>query len=400
MRKIHYSEVILAKVLLIILILWTAALLDEGTSSPPSFDYIHSDFLWDGKQVQSPQYMERWEAEKDINQLIYALEKAYIGYFFLTESVEEAIEELKGIKLNEKVKVEKFYEQLEIIFEKIPDRHATVHLVGTKKEKKSYPSHNSNTTDHPWLVELRQEGNHQVLLIAITSFPPFSSALWEGFLDIVKEKLPQCSSVILDLRGNRGGDDRMGRQLAALFYGSEKWPYPVSKILRYHQCETYIMRANAIKLTIKKLQGQGTETDQLEQDYQDLIQKASHLADQESDDSYVTHICVTNPLPDAILPIPIFVLMDRACGSSGENMVDFLEQHPYAVTIGEPTHGAIHFGNRGLFFLRHSKIIITLGTQFKEYHDGRMLEGIGITPTYQVPSEEAYEAALAQLSNS
>lgn len=64
------------------------------------------------------------------------------------------------------------------------------------------------------------------LLISITSFYQSTSPAWNGFLEKVKGLLPQAQLVIIDMRGNGGGDDAKGFELSTLLAGNPlKHPY-------------------------------------------------------------------------------------------------------------------------------------------------------------------------------
>src|SRR5690606_28631489 len=67
---------------------------------------------------------------------------------------------------------------------------------------------------------------HTALLISVTSFPSHTNPVWEGFLKRVSDLIPKSDLVILDLRGNGGGDDTIGKKLSDLLAGTNlETPY-------------------------------------------------------------------------------------------------------------------------------------------------------------------------------
>ncbi len=358
--------------------------------------YSYNEFIWDGKTYSSPLYIEKWQAEEDINRLVYTLEKAYIGGDFLDDEVKNAVQSLKKIPLNNSIEVSIFYEYISKVFDNISDLHANATFDAVCNIKNQRYSNNKNVGHLPWLVSLEKVDNDtSVLLIAITRFLDPSSHLWDGFLSSVEEKLPAASGVILDLRGNSGGNDCMGRKLADLLYGSSEWSWHVSKILFNNKSITLIMHANKIKELIECMKKTEANTDNLQKYYDNLVSQAIEVGEQKSSKKYIEREFSRSTINIEHIPKkPIFILMDMNCGSSGENMIDFLEDHPYALKIGENSAGAIHFGNVGFFLLPYSKIKISLGSQFKLYDDMRILEGKGIAPDYFITSIEAYEFVL------
>ena len=352
-------------------------------------------FIWNGKKPIPPIYITKEEAKKEVAQLIYALEN-YIGYNFLKEAVQKAINKFKALQYDEKIAVTNWYKQLAHIKDIIPDQHAKALLNGVKSMN-TYTNHNINQTQLPWLVVTKQLNGKKVLLIGIVRFPDPSSSEWKGFLTKVQSGLQEAEAVVLDLRGNTGGDDRMGRALANLLYNSRLWPYPVKKIVRLQHPIVHVIRANQEKHKIKKMQAKGLSADELVKNHTELIKKAKYH--QPDSPIFETKYYEQQKLPKNIPNMPIFILIDRHTGSSGENMVDFLENHPHVIKIGEPTAGTIHFGNMGLFILPYSKIIIFLGTQYKVYYDQRMREGKGIPPDYHVPAEKIFVFLLQKIGN-
>src|SRR5690606_13599872 len=99
------------------------------------------------------------------------------------------------------------------------------HLTARLNKKSCFPNaHRKNGSvgenfykqknDIPWKTRLEKKHNKTALLISITRFRESTSPVWNGFLDKVKEFLPKADFVVIDLRGNSGGDDTMGSELS------------------------------------------------------------------------------------------------------------------------------------------------------------------------------------------
>ena len=67
----------------------------------------------------------------------------------------------------------------------------------------------------------RTVGTLRVPVFAITSFPSHEDPAWNGFLDAVRRESASAPALVLDLRGNGGGDDTTGRAVAKLLYGAD-----------------------------------------------------------------------------------------------------------------------------------------------------------------------------------
>jgi C-terminal processing protease CtpA/Prc len=68
----------------------------------------------------------------------------------------------------------------------------------------------------------------KVLYISITRFPPHEDKIWEGLLNAVTSQLKLSDAVVIDMRGNGGGDDTIGMELAKIMFGHE-FEYPVQR---------------------------------------------------------------------------------------------------------------------------------------------------------------------------
>ena len=95
---------------------------------------------------------------------------------------------------------------------------------------------------------------------------------------------------------------------------------------------------------------------------------------------------------------PIYILMDRGCGSSCESSIHSFEYNPNVKKVGQNTYGSLHFGNIGLFYLPHSLLGINMATHANFFRDGRFIEKIGITPDIYVPDgQDVYDFLVKKI---
>lgn len=382
----------------------------------PHPTYTASHLLWRGSRPVSPSEITVQQAKYDIGLLLYALEHAYGGKGFINkelfDSVKKALTDLYAdVPIDQTISTTDFVQKIDTILLRIPDLHLKIHLPNKEgffgdtsaarqkeeKRERGRVGHNRNQTTQPWSVEIYPYKKKKLLVIAITHFPPFQSQQWNGFIEKVTHHLNNVDGMIIDLRGNTGGADRAARELAKLVYGHDHFPHPVEAIYMRKTAEAVIIFANNIKRKKEQLAQKGEDTTAIEQQY-DYLQELAK-AYQGEPDSLEKRSLVCPPIQnESAFKKPIYILIDRSCGSSGETSIDFFAHHPHCLTIGENTYGCIHFGNMGFFFLPYSKLCVTMGIQFRKYRDNRFIEKKGISPMIKVPpGKDAFQVALHAL---
>lgn len=335
--------------------------------------------------------------EYDKEQIIYSLTNIYSGRKHLPKGQHKdlinKIEKIKG-----PLTTKAFCHKIDSYFEQVSDNHLNAKFGGStcvksKVRRKSSVGKNYYKDDKiPWDVRLKKKSNKTALLISITSFYKRTSPVWDSFLDKVKQNLPKAELVIIDMRGNGGGDDSIGYELSTLLAGKElKTPYtdqwtshnPASFQLwvntfeswgRYHK-----KKSNKIPEYIKDLKAE-------------FVTKLNRSLNgenfpfwgKESSKKETKPIDMNFEYAKSIKK-PIYILIDAGCASSCESTTDFFEFNTLVKTIGERTAGYIHFGNNGEVFLKNSGIILQMAVSYNQYYDGRFIEKVGITPKIQVP---------------
>lgn len=227
----------------------------------------------------------------------------------------------------------------------------------------------------------------------VLSVPDFLSSddpSWAGFLDQVRALKASGRAFILDLRGNRGGDNAMGVELARVLYdlrSDEPVPSPQEARLSLITPEVFALQANAWATEIIKARLDGQQPSEYSlvgrQHALDLMAKAETGEYPPSERDEI-------PQPDlkgrAIFKAPLYVLIDNRCASSCELTLEYLEALPQRVLVGESTMGAVEYGEIGKMLLPASRVLVTLATFSTRYRDYRTVEGVGYAPNIAVPA--------------
>lgn len=250
----------------------------------------------------------------------------------------------------------------------------------------------------PWSVRAVEVGDvGDVGLLSITRYPFSGSAVWNGLLDAVVA-LERHDAIIIDLRGNSGGDDTTAYRIAQALSGEflrRDHAYKVS----LHSSAAFALQINSITLAIAEARRTGQPVDALLELQRDRFRRL-RAAEEHGPELAREELGPLVPLPERFTPYEgrVILLVDRRCGSSCETGVEVLRQLPGAVVIGENTAGALHSGNAGRLLLPNSKLLVMIPMHYVRYEDGRFLERVGLAPDVRVPAgEDALESALAYL---
>ncbi len=359
-----------------------------------------------------PESITALQAAADLASLDYALRKGYVGANFVDRGIfDAALSGIAKLKPAGTVSPTELCERLADVLWTIPDRHLGVGIVGrmdagtaarVAKEEVARVGRNSARPGRtPWDVTTVAVAGKTVSVISIPEFPPAKDAAWNGFIETARAALAGAPAVIIDVRGNSGGDNEKGLELIGILYGQE--PPAILKKRVYSQTpETMALIANNYKLKMKRLKDKGEEVpDFYRKALSDALSKLDSakrggLPAQRTDEFKA------RPALDAsrLFAGRIHILADRATGSSGETMVQSLLEHPRATFVGENTAGALNFGNVGYLVLQHSQIYIALASDYWLHANGRQdWEKTGIPPKLRVASgKDAIEASKELLA--
>jgi len=190
-----------------------ATLKTEGVHTPDEL-IIKDDFSFD-----KPSSLTREQVEQDISILEYAFREAYGGRKFVPkEQMERLANSLARIRQNPPNSPRELCRQIDEALVDVQDRHLMTlfseELCSEKRKaiwktgtvgKNLHPK-----TNPPWAVSKIKIGKRTVPVISITAFPKSEDESWNGFLPAVEKAVKTAPAIVIDLRGNGGGDDSKG----------------------------------------------------------------------------------------------------------------------------------------------------------------------------------------------
>ena len=325
------------------------------------------------------------QTKADIQYLLYGLKNAYVGRVVFNEDQWQIF--LKKIELLSLLKfdnINSFCEAIDTVLDSLPDNHLKTNSCGIRKKPTLRIGKNVAGTQ-VWKISTIPKN---VGLIGISTFPSKNNKLWNGFAESFK-KIEKTKALIIDLRGNGGGDDSMGRRLAKFLLGQECPPMVFKKITSQTP-ETFALYLNEVL----------SEIDYLKKNKKDV---PAYLTDEQTqwEEKFV------NSKKGQYPPIetksfsrkavdkkmihynkPLYVLADQGCGSSCESTIDALRSHPRFILVGKNTKGQHAFGNVLPITLPNSKIEILLASHHLKFIDKANIEKTGFHPSIIVRDDE------------
>jgi C-terminal processing protease CtpA/Prc len=242
-------------------------------------------------------------------------------------------------------------------------------------------------------------GDLKVPVLGITRMPPHEDASWGHFSRAILS-LQKSSAMIIDLRGNGGGDDARGFELARSVLGKQ------AKTTKVHAriietAAAWAMQSNLHKLKMLDLEHQGSSIPSyLLKRYQENLDREK-LAENNLEE--VNRVIDFDPVISGEYANPvyhgkIYILIDSDCGSSCEGTLEALKLHPNAISVGENTAGYVNYGETGRFVLPNSRILIQVTSKHFEYPDNRNFEKVGYPPDVRIPpGVDALDYVLREL---
>ena len=340
--------------------------------------------------------------KKDVYLLLYALDNAYppalsgdrVEYKKLRSHLEEMF------KNKDVMMASQFCRELDDRLADFPDNHLTASIgagMSCSLKRSKEPGHvGSNVTAETevWSLKELPIGKHKVPVLSIRHFEFKESSAWKGFLDSVEEIKNTAPALIIDVRGNSGGDSYMAERLSEILYGAKppqkrkslevQTPEAVQLERNFYQLKAsqqFLTRGSIPAYLTHKLFELDTK---LEQAKKNELAKFKLLV------TFQETSAKENPSfsEETGFAKPIFILQDKICASSCEGLLEDLESHPYVTTVGENSKGSIHYGNVRSLTLPITGVMVQIPTKSFQYNDGRFLEKIGYKPKVQIPQDE------------
>jgi peptidase S41-like protein len=349
------------------------------------------------------------QVAEDIDFLIFALSNGYGGRKYVPgDSFSKTISALKSI--SKPATVAEFHDRIDESLFIIPDNHMTAYYMGNVSKKRSEQSkldvghvgaNNIKDSKKNWETRIDKIGNKKVLFISITDFPDSDNEVWNGFITSVSALKTNADAIVIDLRGNSGGDDAKGMELAQLLFG-HPFEHPITKQYRSQTPETLALAVTKIKVgLINKKKQKAQIPPYLLKEYEDSQEQYRLALSGQLPQEYIRTGKGGGKRSDPVTGFkkPIYLLMDRVCASSCEFTIAAFEWNKYVKRVGENTNGTFHFSNVGMVILPNSKFKVNIPTQYSEYYDQRFIERIGFAPDIKVSTgEDAYEVTKKILS--
>ncbi|MBW9146468.1 hypothetical protein KTC92_05805 [Clostridium sp. CM027] len=254
------------------------------------------------------------------------------------------------------------------------DNNISINLENTSKNHVHKGSNNS----------YKYEEVYKIPVIDLNSFEP--SEKLEKFVEDGK-KISKKDLVIIDLRGNYGGNEIYAFDWIKNFTNQEyKSPGFSSTLLTKNSKDALLYNG-------KKMVGP-KDYPKFEQQLNDMYKnKKSYL--KYIGWSEVGHDDSTHINNEKI----IFVLMDKNTASAGESFVKALKSCSNTFFIGTNTSGMSNIGDVGYYVLPNSKIDIFFGNTLFVDNDLEWRDGLGVLPDFWVNSKDEEYRLLKFIKN-
>ncbi len=372
----------------IIFLLLPIVLSGHAVSTHKDFRFIE---LPESINKDSDKILSDGEIKYDLAQALYALNTAYSGKKFLPKGeFETLVNNIEG--LSGSMTAADLCARIDHFMSAVSDNHLSAELKGERCDKSRNMRRGQvgknfyAKSEVPWKTEIAKRKNKTALLISITYFPSSTNPVWNGFLEGVQQKLPAADLVILDMRGNGGGDDSKGYELSTLLAGS-KLKDPYAKQWTNSTPESMQLFVNLFGYFARARKAQGKEVPNYILELRDqFVEKRNKALNGEEIEEPSEEDRGGEFDWEKSIKKPIYILIDAECASSCESTTDFFEYNPLVKTVGENTAGCIHFGNNGIVVLKNSGIFLHMAISYNSYVDGRFIEKTGIKPKIPVPA--------------
>lgn len=253
-----------------------------------------------------------------------------------------------------------------------------------------------------WSISTFSRHGKTAAVLAIPTFPSQFDPGWAGFVDAVRALSAADQSFIVDLRGNRGGDDSMGFEMARVLLGVPQHmnlPTPVRQRTFRQTAEAFALQANAWALQMINLSRQGKPVPVfMHQRRDEILSWMERAKNRQFPEEYVEKLKPQLLDESKMFRGRVIFLVDRDCASACETTLQVFENLPGRILVGENTRGAVTFGEMGRVLLPNSKILVSLATMNAEFRDGRNVETVGYAPDRRVnKGGDALDAAFNEL---
>jgi hypothetical protein len=361
----------------------------------------------DAKALLSPTAVR-----EDLRLLRFALERGYVGSAFVpAPQLERLFDRLQALRL-EALDVQHLCDAIGDAFWQLPDGHlgaglrhpdGRAVLCGTQSQRElrepTVGPRRFAKDARSWHIETQKLDRRQVGVLSIGSFPADTDPVWTGCDAAMDALLRSAEALVIDLRGNPGGDDNPAADLGQrLLDGPVATPTRKSHIRQTPEIVTMLLN--------RFHRASGRDDGRVEAHsrwmYEALEQLRTALLLGQGEEWTVRPRPHFTAAPGRnAFKGPIAILVDAGCASACESALQFLRLHPRARSFGQRTAGLIHTGNAGLLTLPHSGIRVAIPSRYEEYPEGRNYDKVGLEPDVVVADgKDAFDVARRWLADS
>jgi hypothetical protein len=344
----------------------------------------------------------------DLDSLEHMFQTAYGGWSVNGPAIQAAMAQLRTVS-DTQFTGRQVCQMIGAKFDQIPDGHLfmTGYPFDFECGNSRHGRVGNNLTTKTWEYFPQAKAGVKVPVIAISTMPRRDDSSWDGLVQQVESVASTANSLIIDLRGNGGGDMEKGQMMARRLFGIQDDSVdlsPPSKLQMPYAPEAFAVNGNSdlLQILFAKLSGQPV-ADDLVDDYQGFLNEFKLSAAGKIPKPPPVVALPFSFVPAKVFKGPIRILVDANCASSCEWTVMFFERHPNAKLVGERTFGAFHFDNVGYAWLPNSHLLVGMPTISYAFDSGHSLylERKGFAPDILVPpGSDALDYALKDIAKS
>lgn len=263
------------------------------------------------------------------------------------------------------ISVEHFFDLLKPIISKIPDNHISLRFgPDAARTKMSHKNKNVRKNIASYSEKVKLEIRDDMVILGIRTLLNLSDEHSKKIKNL-ENILPKSKCLIVDLRGNGGGDSQPVGWLADYLYGAPT---------RGPLLKTFIRTTIEAKKLQSISQNSGWNTSYQTKD--PIIWK---------DYTNIPHQKFASKNPGYTKPI--YILTDGHTGSSAEIFILLMMKHPYVKYIGDNSEGSNVFGEIVHALIPNSNIIFCVGNVYREL-EIKNFELQGYTPNIKCDDDQ------------
>ena len=297
----------------------------------------------------------------EMQRVINTVEKNYSGFKVLKSDQQEAYINLKKKILDSITVYKDINDQLKIVKNYLSffeDNHLRA-FIG---DLMSFAVNEMGFKLDPPALSL---ADSETIILTIPSFLGSSKDVIDDLLKKNQAQFSQIKNLIIDLRGNRGGNDAAFYSLLNLLYTNDLTIHKYYFLVTENSLEKYKSHFSVEKMErIKEMHGE-------------LVA----LTDEKSDIYIEKH-----EFKKSLYPLNVAIIVDRFVGSSAEQFLLYAKQSRKVKIFGENTSGTLDCTNPDMFQFFNNAITVTIPTMISARVWNRAgIENIGIQPDIYVP---------------